>query len=124
MIGCRNCASGLCRAHARWLTATAANQYNILLTTRLNNGTGNTSGPAVNFDPYHSYAWKFIDGSNLNTAVVGTFDPAAFNLVTTAFANPVAGNFSIELRDGAKDLYIVYTPTTQALRREVATTSR
>ena len=92
------------------LSATAANPYTVDIDSRLNDGAGKTAGAAADFDPTQGYAWKFIDGTAAGTTVSGTFDPAAFDIVTSGFSNAFTGTFSVALGDAGKSLYIVYSP--------------
>jgi VCBS repeat-containing protein len=94
-------------------SATAASPYTIQIVSRANSGDHNSPGLADNFSSNTSYAWKFLDATDASTSVSGTFDPAAFSIDASGFQNPVAGSFSVELRDGGKSLYLVYTPNNQ-----------
>ena len=96
------------------LSATAANPYTVDIDSLLNDGAGKTAGNAADFDPTQGYAWKFIDVSAPGAAVAGSFDPAAFNIVTTGFTNAFAGMFSIALGAAGKSLYVVYSPSIYA----------
>jgi len=42
--------------------------------------------------------------------VSGAFDPGAFNIDTTGFANSFAGTFAVASNDGGRTMSIVYTP--------------
>jgi autotransporter-associated beta strand protein/VCBS repeat-containing protein len=92
------------------ITATPDNKFNINIVSLLDADDHNTPGPAANFNPRQAYSWRFIDGSNPNVTVTGTFDPAAFNLETTGFLNPIDGTFSVASNDGGKTISIVYMP--------------
>src|SRR5262249_14491173 len=50
---------------------------------------------------------------------MGNFDPAAFNIVTTGFANVTAGSFSVTSNDGGGTMSLVYTPTPVAALPQV-----
>jgi autotransporter-associated beta strand protein len=93
------------------LSATPANKYTVRVATRLNSGSYSTPGAAANFDPNQPYAWKFISADNVQDTINGTFNADAFQIDSSAFANPVNGKFSIEARDGGKNFYVVYTPS-------------
>lgn len=93
------------------LSATPSNRYVVRLNTRLNSGNYSTPGAADNFNMNAPYAWKFINADHVDTTISGSFNAASFQLDTTGFANATAGTFSVEARDGGKNLYIVYTPT-------------
>jgi autotransporter-associated beta strand protein len=92
------------------ITATFSNRFTIRLVSRLDSGDHLSAGPAANFDPTQAYAWKLADMTNAATSISGTFNPADFRIDTSGFANPFTNTFSVELRDGGKNLYIVYGP--------------
>jgi autotransporter-associated beta strand protein len=92
------------------LTATPGNRYTIMLASRLDSGDRTAAGPAANFDSAQSYAWKFADASAAASSVSGAFNPAAFTINTGGFQNSFTGTFGVELRDGGKNLYVVYAP--------------
>ncbi|MBM4021472.1 MAG: hypothetical protein FJ284_04370 [Planctomycetes bacterium] len=54
---------------------------------------GGTAGPVVDFSDQTESTWKIADFGN---PIVG-FDPASFTVVTSRFANPVTGTFSVTL---------------------------
>jgi len=54
---------------------------------------GGTAGPVVDFSDQAESTWKIADFGN---PIVG-FDPASFTVVTSRFANPFTGTFSVEL---------------------------
>ncbi len=97
------------------ITATAASRYSILLSSRLDFGDRIAPGAAANFNPSQPYAWKFADASNALSSLSGTFDPSKFIVDASDFANPTSGAFAVELRDGGKNLYIVYTVFTSTM---------
>jgi hypothetical protein len=99
------------------LAATPRDRFNIQIVSLFDSGDYNSPGPAANFDPHRSYSWRFIDASNNVVTIMGTFDPAAFNIDATGFANEVAGHFSIASNDSGRTISIVYTPVPRIERR-------
>jgi autotransporter-associated beta strand protein len=82
------------------ITATSASKFNIDIASLT---AGDVAGAAVNFDPTQSYAWTIASAGG---GITG-FDPSAFNLDTSNFANPFSGTFGITT--SGNNLQLTYT---------------
>lgn len=80
--------------------ATSGSPFNIDITSLT---TGDVAGPAVDFDPNSNYTWTIASA----TGGITGFDPTAFNLDTSAFANTTAGVFGITT--SGNNLEVTYT---------------
>lgn len=104
-----NDAQGAAGAAAGWdlvnvagnlnITATAGNEFTLDVNSLL---LTNTAGNAANFNPANNYSWTF---ANVLGGITG-FDPAAFLLNLSGFANPYTGVFSIA--QSGNNLNLVY----------------
>jgi hypothetical protein len=82
------------------IAATSGNKFNIDITSLT---TGDAAGPASDFDPTQSYSWVIASAAGGITA----FDPTAFNLETSHFANSYSGTFGIAT--SGNNLELTYT---------------
>ena len=81
------------------LSASAANRFTLQLRTLTAAGT---VGMLDGFDPANSYSWKLVTTSG---GITG-FDPAAFQVDRSGFANAASGVFSVS--QTGNDLYLNY----------------
>jgi fibronectin-binding autotransporter adhesin len=75
--------------------------FNIVST----DAAGNAAN-AINFNSATPYSWTFASSS---TAIVGTFDPTAFNLITSGFTNST-GTGSFNVSESGNNLLLNFTP--------------
>jgi hypothetical protein len=82
------------------INATPASKFTINVTSL---ALDNQPGLAANFDNTAIYAWTIL---TTTTGITG-FDPAAFAINTSGFANPIGnGTFALGLANGGKDLVL------------------
>jgi hypothetical protein len=85
------------------ITATPASKFNIQVASLT---TGDTAGPASDFDPSQSYTWVIASAAG---GITG-FDPTAFNLDTSNFANSFSGTFGITTSGNNLELTYIGAP--------------
>ncbi len=89
------------------INATSANRFTLKIISLALNGT---NGALSGFDPTQSYSWSLFNYDSLG----GVFDPAAFTLDTSLFANSLVGgpggSGSFSLTDSGSQILLNFTP--------------